>query len=188
MPLPFDQCDEQGDGQQNQGTHPGAERESFFCDLQTGWHYRLCAQHQWPHAVTDDGGAGEVLHQIVGQKLSFLTRRLSVCSHSEQDVVAVACPGRILVPVVYHAAEGGAAVGSTGELHLAVKVGKEHVAGTGGAIVVEIIVTVNGIAAVGFQCLEDAYFLFMGQVEHLFGDAAAILFIFFSTFVLGNIT
>jgi len=54
----------------------------------------------------------------------------------------------------------------------------EHVAGAGGAVVVEIVVAVDGRLGIPRQCLEDAPLLLAPQVQGLLGHAAAVVAVF----------
>ena len=99
---------------------------------------------------------------------------------TEEDVFAGLRPRGLCVPLVDHPAKGVVASGARcGIAHLAMEMADEQVAGTGGAVVVEVVVAIDNVLGphIDLQGAENGFLVGIVEVENLLADGALLVFV-----------
>ena len=174
---PLDGPDDQREHEQSKGQGHGGEREggsslvSHYADHLTGLSDKGLA------AI---GGTGKVGAQVVGEKLLLGLGGGTVGLDTEKDVFAGLRPRGLCVPLMDHPAKGVVASGARGGIaHLAMEMADEQVAGTGGAVVVEVVVAIDNVLGphIDLQGAENGFLVGIVEVENLLANGALLIFI-----------
>ena len=186
--FPLPEGDDDRDDQQQTGTFGRRQGEILFDELNACLEgYPTLTDQRTVFAVGIDGGAVYVVHQVVGQEILLPLVCLQVGLDAEQHIVAKGGPGVVSGTGAHHLPIAGLIVLPWGIGHLSCDTALDEVSRTQRTVVVEIVVSVDFVLGLQVidQRLPEGNLLLWLQVEHLFGDATAVLLVFLEEEVVG---
>jgi len=172
--------DERREGEQEDGARARTQGEVALHGLHAGLHDgELIDDHgRLVALVVGDEHLVEVGHEVGGQELLLGVGGGAVGPESQEDVVAEARPGVVLVARMDHLPEGALlGVALAYDLVPGVfQVAEDDVAGARGAVVVEVVVAIDAVLGqiVLLESSHDAPLLVGIEVDHLLGDLASV--------------
>ena len=176
--APLHRKEDDGDTGQYYTALKGRERKPVLHRLHTRRNDDAALLDQWAVLpVVTDPGVVEVVHQVVGQKLLLASRRLHIGLDAQQQVVAESGPRMALRHLVYGAPVTVCNILAASIFYLSVDASLDDVPCLCRAVVVEVVVAIHSVLwkQVDAERIVHLLLLVAGQVEHLFGDHAAIV-------------